>query len=593
MTRRSGVRSGQILYTGRAFRMDAQEAMGSDLVRGVIELVTNADDAYERTGIGDGKIWIGVDHSYKVETRTLMVRDRAGGLRRDPAIERLTHIATRSSGFESGKAVRGNRGRGAKDVIAFGDVEFETICDGFFTKLVLRRDGSWEADERKATSEDRVRLHIPRGGGMQATIHAERSFKLPRHERLVHLIAHDFQLRDIMADPRRTVLLTKLNDSLVGPARLNYLPPAGVIQLLDTTITVPGYPEAEGIRLEVCKLPDRCDAPPTDHGRPCGILIAGKHAIYDNTLLRFEGVPHAGWLAGRLDCPYIDELARKYDDRDEAHEPHPPENPLQIISRRRRGLSPEHPFTGALYAAAEEQLAPLVSELEEESRARSRELESARNRRLLDRLARDMARLMVESMREIDEEDDPGKRLSGPLPGMRIVPERVRLPIGETKTLSVICNREGLAENDEVLIELDPSRVAELIDGEVVVLAPHRTRPDEGFSARVRVRGVRAEEAIMTASVNGRSDAALIIGCEPAIEEPLEPPVGLEWEKPRLRVTVNKIKSVELRAPVELVERYGERVAVSVDDEGVLIRTRAVKPRARGRAWLVHCKRSR
>jgi hypothetical protein len=554
--------------------MDAQEAMGSDLVRGVIELVTNADDAYERLGVA-GKIWIGVEHAYK-PTRRLIVRDRAGGLRRDPAIERLTHIATRSSGFESGKAVRGNRGRGAKDLIAFGDVEFETICDGYLTKLVLRRDASWEGDERKATPEGRALVHIPRGGGMQVTVHAERTFKVPRHESLVHLIEHDFQLRDIMADPEREVLLDKLNDPAIATARLRYVPPVGTVEMLDTAIAVPGYPDAGLIRLHVEKLPERCDAPSTDRTRPCGVLIAGKRAIYDNTLLRFEGVPHAGWLAGRVDCPYIDELARTYDDRDDALEPHSSENPQQIISRRRHGLTAEHPFTRALASAVEDQLAPLVAQLEEESRARSRELETARNRRLLDRLARDMARLMAQSMREIGEEDDPGKRISGPLPAMRIVPERVRLPIGETKVLSVVCNRQGLDEGDEVMIDLDPRGIAELLDGELVPLGPHRTRPDEGLSARVRLKGLRAEEAIVTATVNGRSDAALIVGCEPVVDEPPESPGSLEWEKPRLKVTVNKVKTIELRAPADLVERYGERVAVWVDNEGVLLRTRTV-----------------
>jgi hypothetical protein len=189
---------------------------------------------------------------------------------------------------------------------------------------------------------------------MQVTVHAERSFKVPRHDTLRHQIAHDFQLRDIMADPEREVLLDKLNDAAFAPERLLYRPPAGLVELLSTTLGVPGFPEAGMVRLHLDKLPERCDAPPTDRTRPCGIAIAGKRAIYDNTLLRFEGVPHAGWLAGRLDCPYIDELARAYDDRDEAHEPHPPENPLQIISRRRQGLTPEHPFARALYTAVEE-----------------------------------------------------------------------------------------------------------------------------------------------------------------------------------------------------------------------------------------------
>jgi hypothetical protein len=577
VSRRGGrTKSGEITYTGRAFRMDAQEAMGSDLVRGIIELVTNSDDAYERAEIKDGKIWIGLDHGYKLSQRPLIVRDRAGGLRRDDAIDRLTHIATRSSGFETGKSVRGNRGRGAKDLIAFGDVVFESICDGQYMRLDLDRTGHYEATERSVMPDDRALLQIRRGGGMQATVLVEKGLKCPRHETLVHLISHDFLLRDIMADEHREVLLAKLNDATSAPARLRYMPPAGAVDLLDMQIIVPRYPDAGPMRLRVEKLPERCDAGPAERTRPCGVLICGRRAIYDNTLLRFEGLPHAGWLAGRLECAYIDELARAYDDRDEAGTPHPADNPIQIISRRRQGLAPEHPFTVALSKAVEDQLAPLVERLEEESRARSRELESARNRRLLDRLARDMARLMAASMPEIDEEDDPGKRLSGPLPGIRIVPERLNVPVGETKRLSVICNREGLGEGDEVLVELDPPGVAELLDGELISLVPHRTRPDEGLSAHVRVTALKAEETIISATVNGRHDAAMIVGTEPVPEEPPSPPETLEFEKPRLRVTVNKRKTVELRAPVTLVAEYGDAVALSVDDDGVLLRTRSV-----------------
>jgi hypothetical protein len=576
LSKKKGSRSGHIVYTGRAFRMDAQEAMGSDVVRGIIELVTNADDAYERNELGAGKIWIGVDHARKADMHEIIARDRAGGLRRDDAIDKLTHIATRSSGFESGKAVRGNRGRGAKDLIAFGDVEFESICDGYLMKLELHRDGSWEAEERKVMADDRARLHVRRGGGMQVTVRAERSFKIPHHDRLVHLITHDFQLRDIVADDEREVLLDNLTDR--APAtRLVYQAPADMIELLDTKITIPGYPEAGEVHLHVDKLPERCDAMPTDRTRPCGILLAGKRAIYDNTLLRFEGVPHAGWLAGRIECPYIDDLARDYDDRDEADKTHPAENPIQIVSRRRQGLAPDHPFTKALNKAIEEQLDPLVAQLEEDSRAHARELESAKNRRLLDRLARDMARLMAESLRELEEEDDRGKKLSGPVPSIRIVPERLRLPIGETKGFSVICNREGLTEEDEVLIELDPPGVAELVDGPLVPLVPHRTRPEEGLSGRVRLTGLKAEEAIVTASVNGRSEAALVVGCEPVEEEVPQPPETLEWEKPRVRVAVNKVKTIELRAPAELIEAHGAQVALTLDSDGVLLRRRSVE----------------
>jgi hypothetical protein len=68
-------------------------------------------------------------------------------------------------------------------------------------------------------------------------------------------------------------------------------------------------------------------------------------------------------------------------------------------------------------------------------------------------------------------------------------------------------NREGLAEDDEVLIELDPPEVVELVDGDTAILGPHRTRPDEGLSTRVRLKGLRADEAIITAKVPRRAPA--------------------------------------------------------------------------------------
>jgi histidine kinase/DNA gyrase B/HSP90-like ATPase len=215
------VREGRYTYTRRAFGQDSAEALGRDLVRGIIELVTNSDDAYARLGIR-GKVWIGVEHTRGRDTYPLIVRDRAGGMRLDEMRTALTNIGERTSEFESGAAVRGNRGRGAKDLAGFGEAIFESIKDGRYSKVTLRRDG-WEAErERDATREERKRLHILRGGGTQVTVHVERSVRCPRHDRLVRAIAHDFQLRDIMADPGREVRLAKLGDQSTPTERLRY-----------------------------------------------------------------------------------------------------------------------------------------------------------------------------------------------------------------------------------------------------------------------------------------------------------------------------------------------------------------------------------
>src|SRR5262245_16235308 len=60
---KSQAKSGNIDYTGRAFHQDATDAMRGDIVRGLIEFVTNSDDAYaSMRGPKAGKIVVEVEH---------------------------------------------------------------------------------------------------------------------------------------------------------------------------------------------------------------------------------------------------------------------------------------------------------------------------------------------------------------------------------------------------------------------------------------------------------------------------------------------------------------------------------------------------
>ena len=58
------------------------------------------------------------------------VRDHARGLDADGLEKCFGTLGGRSSGFEEGREVRGNLGRGAKDTAAFGTARFEAIRDG-------------------------------------------------------------------------------------------------------------------------------------------------------------------------------------------------------------------------------------------------------------------------------------------------------------------------------------------------------------------------------------------------------------------------------------------------------------------------------
>ncbi len=142
---RSQMKSGNIDYTGRAFHQDATDAMRGDIIRGLIELITNSDDAYvSMEGPKPGKITVEVEHRRNQPWRVI-VRDRAKGMTTATMENRLARLGGRTSGFESGENRRGNLGRGAKDLAAFGKVTFESICDGYYAKFVLHPDGRWDS----------------------------------------------------------------------------------------------------------------------------------------------------------------------------------------------------------------------------------------------------------------------------------------------------------------------------------------------------------------------------------------------------------------------------------------------------------------
>jgi hypothetical protein len=67
-------------------------------------------------------------------------------------------------------------------------------------------------------------------------------------------------------------------------------------------------------RAESIPTAERYENPGSDPGRPEGLLIKGRRAIYENTLLSFEGNPHAHWFTGSITCEHIDGLALEYYD---------------------------------------------------------------------------------------------------------------------------------------------------------------------------------------------------------------------------------------------------------------------------------------
>jgi hypothetical protein len=540
------------------------------IARGLIELITNCDDAY-----GDdaqGKIRIEVEHRRNAPWRVI-VRDRAKGMRKDRMAHAIGDIGARVSGFEEGARVRGNLGRGAKDLAAFGPVTFESICDGYWSVMTLEPDGSFdEPIERKVTDDDRGRLGIPRGNGTVVTVIVEGRFRCPQHRTLLETLSKHYQLRDINSDPRRELTLVDLNDDATDGIR--YGRPS-LTEVLSREVTVPGYDDAT-VTVTISRTAERYENPSSDPGRPEGLLIKGRRAIYENTLLSLESNPHAHWFTGSITCEYIDALALEYDDVESGGGEHNPLNPIPIISRSRDGLEREHPFHKALVGAVEPLLAELVRD--EELRAKEGEVrESARLRRALDSLGRDLGQLVDADLRELDEDGLGGETDGGDgEPPLRVIPPNLVLYMGEDKTISVVARRTLGATTIDV--EVDPEGVIELLDTSPIPLADHPRREDY-MIARVHIRPLIEDEETLLTVRCGEAEAIASIEVRPErdIPDPV-PPTDLEFERARYQLAHGKRRSLLVRAPIEVVNDADTTVVrVNSSDAGVVVLGGSVK----------------
>ena len=193
--------------TERSFRQSTESAMGNDILLGLIELITNSDDQY---GDQRGGILIEFPKPEANDTKwQVRVSDRATGIPFEDVEEKLLKFGGRTSGYERGEEKRGNRGRGAKDLSAFGHVRWDIIKDGKYFWLWLDRSGDGEMSERPVPAESyREELGIPRDG-VVATITSDRSrCRRPHRERIKQRLEYAVQMRGIMSNPKRAVKLT-------------------------------------------------------------------------------------------------------------------------------------------------------------------------------------------------------------------------------------------------------------------------------------------------------------------------------------------------------------------------------------------------
>lgn len=429
------------LSNPRYWQQNAKMAV-RDIFDAITELVTNADDAYERAKVS-GRIETEIERRRKGVASILRVRDFATGLTHQEMDQKLSRLGERrDSGLTDGESVRGTNSRGAKDVAALGPVTFESISrDGRYSHCHISSKGKFSLwPDEPATLAIRTQIGIPQGSGTLVTIEVDpASYPIPQHGNLRTKLEQLVFLREILADPQRQVYLR--DSTQERSDQLRSRTPEGTERVKET-IKIPGYPGASA-KLVIKRA--RC--PLENHGkfRVGGILIMSRRAVHEATLFapEFEHDPHAALFFGRLRCEFIDDLWNEYDDRKEKDLPADRKNPGPVLDPFRQvGLIRAHPFVQALQQEVLKRLRPLVEEERRREESQRAQIENRETRRRLNELEKLATRFMQKHQEESDDLDNPLETdLPKGTPDASLNPPFAQMILGETRRFVLTVNQ--------------------------------------------------------------------------------------------------------------------------------------------------------
>lgn len=447
-------------YDDRYFLQTAEAAMKGDVIRGLVELITNSDDSYSNIGENNGIIKITIDRKRKSKNSTIKVLDMAAGMTMDEMLKKLKRVGGMTSGFieSKGQRVRGLMGRGAKECVVFGNLKYQSIKYREYSEVELKKPAIFKpVVQKKATAIERIDIDIERGNGTLVTLEVGSQFKIPSHESLINNLPRYYSLRDIAADPNRKLILTDGNNSKKEGVRLQYNYPQGEI-VFDDKISIPDYPEAEA-HLVIQKSPNRIK---NDSGSPYwegGILIKSNYAIHEVSSLskKIENNPYFDFYFGKVICPYIDKLAIDYENAETRKWSHSAENPSRIIDPlRSEGIAKNHPFTKSLYREIKKHVNVLLKKDEDSAKQKTKEIENNKTKDRFRKLASEVGKFIKDNIEDVEIEDENYLTESEiRSKGIVIIPGGLKIPIGEERKAYVYCCPSLEQKEKHVVISTD------------------------------------------------------------------------------------------------------------------------------------------
>lgn len=491
--------SRKLQYADRVAIQQADQAIRKDVFRALVEIITNSNDSYlrlEQAGwsVG-GEIYIDVLRKHK--NSVIRVWDHAEGMN-DARMDKVVGTyGEATSGIKEDKNVRGMWGRGLKDsIFGLGHGYVRSLKGGnFYSCSLLIKNGvpTFTLDEPvRALVPVRQQYGILEGNGTIIEIIVSRDdVKVPQFDNFRNYLQRHFELRPIMSNPRRKIILREMTaDGKVKQEHtLSYKSPKGD-KVLSERIKIPDFPA--WIKLELYRssiqLSTRGEEGDYADG---GLLVISKGMVLSLTMLKYENDPVAAYFYGSMQCDYLHELLKK-------DEP--------VLTATRDGINWSHPFAKALKLAVEAKLEPLI---EKERKYALREEQTKLDKKLRQKIDRALHELNHIALSELSNRKDGDTRIQLPDSGMAFYPERAYVQTGKSLTLTLRADITQKAKPNAV-VDVSSNSAEVIVLTPQVTLKPHKEDPTVG-EAQVKVEGRQVgEEGIITAFIGKLHAQAMV-----------------------------------------------------------------------------------
>lgn len=485
----------------RALKMLADQAIGNDLMKGFLELITNSDESYARIeargGVsGEGKIEIEIDRRPRKNQTIVRVIDWAEGM--DGA--QLERCVGSYGEDTSGQVGRGIFGMGLKDTInAFGEGTITAFKGGLKHTCILTNVEDLEIKSPRAiTGADKKEFRNTTGGTVVEILVQNPKVRIPLVDSLRQQLQTHVCLRGIMSDTSRKIVLRDLRGG--SAAELEYKPPEGELILDAVPLTIPSFSEVKAT-LTVRRATGPEGLSQNGSYRTGGILITSKRTFHEATLFGFDDDPHAARLFGELRCDGIYDLQA-------TGEP--------IVDKNRNGLRKDHQLTRELLDAARVEIEKIVNSEKEKEKQKRRSLEKEETLRRFKEAVRNLNQIASKELQVGGAGSGDGplgdREMRVPADGFEFIPDTYRIVLAERNNLKLrvqVDGSTGMAVGDSIEISCDNPYIKVLNPRPLI---PSLMREDPPIAVvSVSVEGLQANaQGFVTARHGSKSAIAAV-----------------------------------------------------------------------------------